>query len=89
MGEDDLKFLERNNLKYDWLYSRMEGDTTTDDILKRRMIFDLAWDLGKSIAWVKANAYFFDDNKKVRNIMAENGIRAFDPTAYNFKNSRG
>jgi hypothetical protein len=53
------------------------------------MIFDLAWDLGKSLAWVKANAYFFDDNKKVRNIMAENGIRAFDPTAYNFKNSRG
>ncbi len=89
MGNDDLKFLERNNLKYDWLYSRMEGDTTTDDILKRRMIFDLAWDLGKSIAWVKANAYFFDDNKKVRDIMAENGIRAFDPTAYNFKNSRG
>ena len=87
MGWADQKFLSDNGLFPDYIYSRAAGDTTADDILKKRRIFQLRHDMQTSIAWIRANAYFFDDNKMVRDIMTRYRIRAFNPTHYNTKNS--
>ena len=86
MGWADHKFLSDNGLFPDYIYSRPEGNTTPDDILKYRMILRLRRDIGKSLAWIRQNSYFFDDNKMVREIMQRNLIRAFDPTHYNTRN---
>jgi len=87
MGWADHKFLSDNGLFPDYIYSRPEGNTTPDDILKYRMILRLRRDIGKSLAWIRQNSYFFDDNKMVREIMQRNLIRAFDPTHYNARNA--
>ena len=87
MGWADHKFLSDNGLFPDYIYSRPEGNTTPDDILKYRMILRLRRDIGKSLAWIRGNSYFFDDNKMVREIMQRNLIRAFDPTHYNARNA--
>ena len=85
MSIHDHKFLSDNGLFPDYIYSRKSGDTTPDDILKKRMIFQLRHDMQTSIAWLRANAYFFDDNKMVRDIMKRYGIKAYNPTSYNAK----
>ena len=85
MSIHDHKFLSTNGLFPDYIYSRKSGDTTPDDILKKRMIFQLRHDMQTSIAWLRANAYFFDDNKMVRDIMKRYGIKAYNPTSYNAK----
>ena len=87
MGWADHKFLSDNGLFPDYMYSRPEFNTTPDDILKYRMILRLRRDIGKSLAWIRQNSYFFDDNKMVREIMQRNLIRAFDPTHYNARNA--
>ena len=87
MGWADHKFLSDNGLFPDYIYSRPEGNTTPDDILKYRMILKLRRDIGKSLAWIRGNSYFFDDNKMVREIMKRNLIRAFDPAHYNTRNA--
>jgi len=85
MSIHDHKFLSDNGLFPDYIYSRKSGDTTPDDILKKRMIFQLRHDMQTSIAWLRANTYFFDDNKMVRDIMKRYGIKAYNPTSYNAK----
>ena len=87
MSIPDYQFLDQNGLFPDYIYSRPEGVTTPDDILKYRMILRLRRDMGKSLAWIRQNSYFFDDNKMVREIMQRNLIRAFDPTHYNARNA--
>ncbi len=87
MGWADHKFLSDNGLFPDYMYSRPAGVTTPDDILKYRMILQLRRHIGKSLAWIRQNSYFFDDNKMVREIMQRNLIRAFDPTHYNARNA--
>jgi len=86
MGWADHKFLSDNGLFPDYLYSRATGDTTPDDILKKRMILKLKRDMGTSLAWIRANSYFFDDNKMVRDIMTRYGIKAYNPIYYNTRN---
>ena len=83
IGAADLKFLADNGLGYDRIYSRAFGDTTPDDILKKRMILKLRVDLRKSLAWIRSNAYMFDDNKSVRQCLTGFGIRCYNPTNYN------
>ena len=85
MSIHDHKFLSDNGLFPDYIYSRKSGDTTPDDILKKRMIFQLRHDMQTSLAWLRANTYFFDDNKMVRDIMKRYGIKAYNPTSYNAK----
>ena len=87
MSIHDHKFLSVNGLFPDYIYSRKSGDTTPDDILKKRMIFQLRHDMQTSIAWLRANAYFFDDNKMVRDIMKRYGIKAYNPIHYNARNA--
>ena len=83
IGKADLKFLADNGLGYDRIYSRAFGDTTPDDILKKRMISRLAVDFKRSLAWIRSNAYMFDDNKNVRQCLTGFGIRCYNPTNYN------
>ena len=83
IGKADLKFLADNGLGYDRIYSRAFGDTTPDDILKKRMISRLAVDFKRSLAWIRSNAYMFDDNKSVRQCLTRIGIHCYNPTNYN------
>ena len=79
----DLAFLKRNDLRFDYLYSRAQGNTSPDDILKQRAIFRLAAKMNKSIAWMRKNAIFFDDNLEVLNMVRYNGIRTINATLAN------
>ena len=83
IGDADIQFLRENGLGYDYIYSRKEGDNSPDDILKRRFLFFLARRMKWSIAKLRAHAYMFDDNKKVRDMMESESIRAFDPEPIN------
>ena len=83
IGKAELKFLADNGLGYDRIYSRAFGDTTPDDILKKRMISKLAIDFKRSLAWIRSNAYMFDDNKSVRQCLTRIGIHCYNPTNYN------
>ncbi len=79
----DLAFLKRHNLKFDFLFSRAQGNNTPDDLLKRRAILRLAAKMNKSIAWMRKNAVFFDDNLAVLDIMASMGIKTINATLAN------
>ena len=83
IGKHDIKFLRDNGLEYDYIYSRAFGDTTPDDILKKRMILKLRVDMKKSLAWIRSNSYMFDDNNSVRKCLTGFGIRCYNPTNYN------
>ena len=79
----DLAFLKRHNLKFDYLFSRAQGNSTPDDLLKRRAILRLAAKMNKSIAWMRKNAIFFDDNLAVLDIMTSMGIKTVNATLAN------
>ena len=79
----DLAFLRRNDLKFDYLYSRAQGNNTPDDLLKRRAVLRLAAKMNKSIAWMRKNTVFFDDNLAVLDIMASMGIKTINATLAN------
>ena len=83
IGKADCKFLDDNRLGYDYIYSRAFGDNTPDDILKKRMVLKMASHMRKSLAWIRSNAYMFDDNKSVRQCLTGFGIRCYNPTNYN------
>ena len=79
----DLAFLKRNDLKFDYLFSRAQGNRTPDDLLKRRAILKLARKLQRSMAWMRKNAVFFDDNLEVLGIMDSMGIKTINATTAN------
>jgi len=79
----DLAFLKRNDLKFDYLYSRAQGNNTPDDLLKRRAILKLAKKLQRSMAWMRKNTIFFDDNIAVLDIMESMGIKTVNATTTN------
>ena len=83
MGEADYDFLINNGLIADFIYSRPEGVTLADDILKRNFLISLKRDIKKSLAWIRSHAIMFDDNKTVRYTMRNELIRAYDPANYN------
>ena len=45
----DLAFLKRNDLRFDYLFSRAQCNTSPDDILKKRAILKLARKLQRSM----------------------------------------
>tara|TARA_Y100001956_G_scaffold8909_1_gene7602 strand:- start:83 stop:556 length:474 start_codon:yes stop_codon:yes gene_type:complete len=79
----DLAFLKRNDLKFDYLYSRAEGNHTSDDLLKKRAILKLARKLQRSMNWMRKNTVFFDDNLEVLGIMDSMGIKTINATLAN------
>ena len=79
----DLAFLKRNNLKFDYLYSRAQGNNSPDDLLKKRAILKLARKLQRSMNWMRKNAIFFDDNLEVLSMVRYNGIRTINATLAN------
>lgn len=79
----DLAFLKRNDLKFDYLYSRAEGNHTSDDLLKKRAILKLARKLQRSMNWMRKNTVFFDDNLEVLGIMDSMGIKTINATTAN------
>tara|TARA_B100000902_G_scaffold236364_1_gene223928 strand:+ start:366 stop:839 length:474 start_codon:yes stop_codon:yes gene_type:complete len=79
----DLAFLKRNNLKFDYLYSRAQGNNSPDDLLKKRAILKLARKLQRSMNWMRKNAIFFDDNLEVLGMMESMGIKTINATLAN------
>ena len=79
----DLAFLKRNDLRFDYLYSRAQGNTSPDDLLKRRAVLRLAKKLQRSMAWMRKNTVFFDDNLEVLGIMDSMGIKTINATLAN------
>ena len=79
----DLAFLKRNDLRFDYLFSRAQGNTSPDDILKKRAILKLARKLQRSMNWMRKNTVFFDDNLEVLGIMDSMGIKTINATLAN------
>ena len=87
MGEADYDFLINNGLIADFIYSRPQGVTLADDILKRNFLISLKRDIKKSLAWIRSHAIMFDDNANVRYTMRNELIKAYNPTQYNARNA--
>ena len=87
MGMVDYTFLINNGLYADFIYSRPEGITIADDILKRNFLISLKRDIKKSLAWIRSHAVMFDDNANVRYTMRNELIKAYNPTQYNARNA--
>ena len=87
MGMVDYTFLINNGLYADFIYSRPEGITIADDILKRNFLISLKRDIKKSLAWIRSHAIMFDDNANVRYTMRNELIKAYNPTQYNARNA--
>ena len=83
MADADYNFLINNGLRADFIYSRPEGSTLADGILKRNFLISLKRDIKKSLAWIRSHAIMFDDNADVRYTMRNELIRAYDPARYN------
>ena len=83
MGIVDYTFLIHNGLYADFIYSRPEGVTLSDDILKRNFLISLKRDIKKSLAWIRSHAIMFDDNADVRYTMQNELIKAYNPAQYN------
>ena len=83
MGMVDYTFLINNGLYADFIYSRPEGVTLSDDILKRNFLISLKRDIKKSLAWIRSHAIMFDDNADVRYTMQNELIKAYNPAQYN------
>ena len=83
MGMVDYTFLIHNGLYADFIYSRPEGVTLADDILKRNFLISLKRDIKKSLAWIRSHAVMFDDNANVRYTMQNELIKAYNPAQYN------
>ena len=87
IGDADLAFLVRSNLRYRFIYSRPLGSTIPDGTLKQSMIRQCARDLGVSLAWMRYNAFMFDDSENVRNALQSMGIKVYNPISYNARNA--
>mgnify|MGYP001418663634 CR=1 FL=1 len=83
LGDADYKFLEDNNLRYDFIYSRKAGDDTPDAALKRLALYKLAKDMGKSMRWLQNFAVFYDDNLSVLRMATKLKVANVDASLYN------
>ena len=87
IGNADLAFLAHSDLRYRFIYSRPEGSLIPCGQLKAAMVRQCARDLGVSLAWMRYNAYMFDDSENVRNALQSMGIRVYNPISYNARNA--
>jgi len=83
MGAADMQYLRDNGLRYNYIYSRTEGDNTPDAALKKIALYSLGRDMGRSMNWLQTFAYFWDDNKKVLEMGSNLGINMLDSTLTN------
>ena len=72
MSSHDIAFLKANNLRYNALLSRADGDDTPDAQLKRALLF---WHFKHiPVARWTRHTIFFDDNQNVLDMADELGI---------------
>ena len=83
LGDADYRFLAKNNLRYDFIYSRKAGDDTPDAALKRLALYKLASDMGKSMKWLQSFAVMYDDNLTVLRMATKLKVANVDATLYN------
>ena len=83
LGDADYRFLAKNNLRYDFIYSRKAGDDTPDAALKRLALYKLASDMGKSMKWLQSFAVMYDDNLSVLRMATKLKVANVDATLYN------
>jgi len=83
LGDADYTFLEDNNLRYDYIYSRKAGDYTPDAALKKLALYKLASDMGKSMKWLQSFAVMYDDNLSVLQMASKLKLLNVDATLYN------
>jgi phosphoglycolate phosphatase-like HAD superfamily hydrolase len=82
MAQADIDFLANNNLPYHGLLSRAEGDTRRDADMKVCLLN--AYLLNKGFASIRdANCIMFDDNLKVLEAMAQQGVVCINATKEN------
>jgi hypothetical protein len=83
LGDADYRFLAKNNLRYDFIYSRKAGDDTPDAALKRLALYKLASDMDKSMKWLQSFAVMYDDNLTVLRMATKLKVANVDATLYN------
>ena len=83
LGDADYRFLAKNNLRYDFIYSRKAGDDTPDAALKRLALYKLASDMGRSMKWLQSFAVMYDDNLSVLRMATKLKVANVDATLYN------
>ena len=83
LGDADYRFLAKNNLRYDFIYSRKAGDDTPDAALKRLALYKLASDMGKSMKWLQSFAVMYDDNLSVLRMATKLKVANVDASLYN------
>ena len=87
IGDADLAFLARSDLRYRFIYSRPEGSQIPCGQLKAAMVRQCARDLGWSLARLTKHAYMFDDSGEVRETLTAMGVRCYNPISYNARNA--
>jgi len=83
MGAADMQYLRDNGLRYNYIYSRTEGDNTPDAALKEMALYSLGREMGRSMKWLQTFAWFWDDNKKVLEMGSNLGINMVNSTITN------
>ena len=83
MGEADYQYLADNGLIWDGMLSRLEGDRSSDCILKERALRNYAACAG--ISWKRFCMFsvMLDDNKNVINHLTARGLRVYDSIELN------
>lgn len=82
MSEHDVAYLENNGLPFHGLLSRSEGDTRPDAEMKVCLLNKYLFDRG--FANIReANCIMFDDNLKVLEAMAHQGVICINATKEN------
>ena len=83
MGPADYHYLASRGLFAETIISRVEGDRTSDDLLKLRALKRYAKQNGISWARFCRTAKMFDDNKNVLNTLQANGLPCYDAISIN------
>jgi hypothetical protein len=83
IGQDDLDFLNRNDLPFHFMHSRPEGNTMPDHALKWLLLRMHCQDIGKTWNQFRVNAVFFEDAPKTLELMRNKGLTCFDSIGYN------
>jgi len=83
MGDADFQFLAKNGLYYSACLSRLEGDCTSDALLKERALRNYAACEGISWARFCMFSVMLDDNQNVINHLTARGLRVYDAIQLN------
>ena len=83
MGMADYEFLRVNGLEWDAMLSRIEGDSTSDALLKERALRNYA--ATKTYSWRRFCMFsvMIDDNKNVISHLTARGLRVYNALEIN------